>query len=318
VMTGKEMEECEVPDKLTMLSYLSQIYDTFRGEIPHIKHPKLEEPEEKETHAPPSRISQLRSLTPTQKANLLGRIASHHHHHHHHAKPIQIRKPPSVVSSPVVATPERKVETLRRQRKRRSTDKERPANISDQEARLLNEAKKGAIDENFSGRIKNLEEKLKGTITDKKPKDLRRAIGKIEKTDWNVKEIEKKILENKMGRGVKHERPEKVPKWSRVQLLSIFNSIEKAMTKRLQINMPDIDLSLKHYDKKLKETSLVQMGPRGNNKVSAIAEQLAGRNQEPEKPAIQRSNSKPALFLPSQGGSESCHFCGKRVYLMKG
>jgi hypothetical protein len=35
------MEQCDVPDKLTMLSYLSQIYDTFRGEIPHIKHPNL-------------------------------------------------------------------------------------------------------------------------------------------------------------------------------------------------------------------------------------------------------------------------------------
>jgi hypothetical protein len=41
--------------------------------------------------------------------------------------------------------------------------------------------------------------------------------GKIEKTDWNVREIEKKILENKMGHGVKRERPEKVPKWSREQ-----------------------------------------------------------------------------------------------------
>ena len=40
-MTGLEMEQCEVPDKLAMLSYLSQIYDSFRGEIPHIKHPKL-------------------------------------------------------------------------------------------------------------------------------------------------------------------------------------------------------------------------------------------------------------------------------------
>lgn len=40
-MTGSEMESCDIPDKLTMLSYLSQIYDTFRGEIPHIRHPKL-------------------------------------------------------------------------------------------------------------------------------------------------------------------------------------------------------------------------------------------------------------------------------------
>lgn len=42
--------------------------------------------------------------------------------------------------------------------------------------------------------------------------------GKIEKTDWNVKEIEKKIEENKMGRGIRHDRVEKVPKWSREQV----------------------------------------------------------------------------------------------------
>ena len=42
--------------------------------------------------------------------------------------------------------------------------------------------------------------------------------GKIEKTDWNVKEIEKKIEENKMGRGVRHDKVERVPKWSREQV----------------------------------------------------------------------------------------------------
>lgn len=43
--------------------------------------------------------------------------------------------------------------------------------------------------------------------------------GKIEKTDWNVKEIEKKIEENKMGRGVRsHDKMERVPKWSREQV----------------------------------------------------------------------------------------------------
>lgn len=40
-MTGEEMANCEVPDSLTMLTYLSQVYEAFRGEIPHIKHPKL-------------------------------------------------------------------------------------------------------------------------------------------------------------------------------------------------------------------------------------------------------------------------------------
>lgn len=40
-MTGDEMARCDVPDFLTMAKYLTKIYDTFRCEIPHIKHPKL-------------------------------------------------------------------------------------------------------------------------------------------------------------------------------------------------------------------------------------------------------------------------------------
>jgi len=40
-MFGIEMEQFDFPDILAMLSYLSQVYDTFRREIPHIKHPKL-------------------------------------------------------------------------------------------------------------------------------------------------------------------------------------------------------------------------------------------------------------------------------------
>lgn len=34
---------------------------------------------------------------------------------------------------------------------------------------------------------------------------------------------------------------------------------------------------------------MMQIGPRGSNKVSAIAEQLSGQKQEPEKPTVQRS-----------------------------
>lgn len=41
VMTGEEMVDGDVPDFRMMVAYLTQIYDTFRGEIPHIKHPKL-------------------------------------------------------------------------------------------------------------------------------------------------------------------------------------------------------------------------------------------------------------------------------------
>lgn len=40
-MTGEDIAKAEIPDYLAMFSYLTLIYDTFRGEIPHIKHPKL-------------------------------------------------------------------------------------------------------------------------------------------------------------------------------------------------------------------------------------------------------------------------------------
>jgi len=39
-MTGEEMVLCDVPDTLAMFSYLTQIYEVFRGEIPYIKHTK--------------------------------------------------------------------------------------------------------------------------------------------------------------------------------------------------------------------------------------------------------------------------------------
>lgn len=40
-MTGEEMVNCDVPDKLDMFSYLTQVYEVFKGEIPFVKYPKL-------------------------------------------------------------------------------------------------------------------------------------------------------------------------------------------------------------------------------------------------------------------------------------
>ena len=40
VMTAQEMAQCACPDRLAMLSYLSQVYDALHGEIPYVK-PKI-------------------------------------------------------------------------------------------------------------------------------------------------------------------------------------------------------------------------------------------------------------------------------------
>ncbi|XP_057333718.1 protein-methionine sulfoxide oxidase mical3a isoform X7 [Microplitis mediator] len=183
----------------------------------------------------------------------------------------------------------------------------------DREPKMLLQHK-GGMDDDFSGRIKDIEDKLRGTTSsEKKPRDLLRAIGKIEKTDWNVKEIEKKIEENKLGKGVRQDKVERVPKWSREQFLARQIKMEK---KGRDPNEPErkyaeIDNTLKCIDRKIKEGNIL-----GHNKVSAMAEQFANKNQDTEQ-KVQRSNSKAAIILPTQGGSEMCHFCDKRVYLME-
>ncbi|KAK2583845.1 hypothetical protein KPH14_001128 [Odynerus spinipes] len=415
IMTGEEMSQCDVPDKLAMFSYLTQIYEAFRREIPHIKHPKLElDNEEISSH-----LLQLSHLTPEQKAQLLGRIvkqesASRTRH-------TRLRQS----SENIQQHGDKKGDTIsRRSRKRRSMEKigatvsrwqkfedlilhglfislfiilgltvtvlreeeERLKRLDeieknrvehmkkrqylrkmatqqfyksmqmlqanakrekdepfedysiflyrqtapdfkdrvkdleqkilhpDREPKLHASHHKYGIDEEFSGRIKNIEHKLKGSgLPEKKPRDLLRAIGKIEKTDWNIKEIERKIEENKMGHGVRHDKVERVPKWSREQFLARQIKMEKKGhdPREVDSKYAEIDNTLKSIDKKIKEGNVL-----GHNKVSAMAEQFSSKTQDTE-PKVQKLNTKTPLTLPAQGGSEMCHFCNKRVYLME-
>lgn len=123
-----------------------------------------------------------------------------------------------------------------------------------------------------------------------------------------------------MSRGTRQDR-ERVPKWSREQFLARQIKMEK---KGIDIKndddnnkkYTDIDNTLKNIDRKIKEGNIL-----GHNKVSAMAEQFINKhhqqNDNIEQFKIQRSNSKAAIVLPTQGGSETCHFCDKRVYLME-
>ncbi|XP_068968206.1 protein-methionine sulfoxide oxidase mical3a isoform X7 [Bombus flavifrons] len=308
IMTGEEMAQCDVPDKLAMFSYLTQIYEVFRGEIPYIKHPKLE-PENEER---PAHSKQLSQLTPDQKVQLIDRIVrqdsatrTRHSRSRHNENLNPADKKGDTIS--------------RRSRKRRSTEK--MGATVDREPKIHAGHHRNSIDEEFSGRIKSIEDKLKGSApAEKKPRDLLRAIGKIEKTDWNVKEIEKKIEENKMGRTVRHDKVERVPKWSREQMCICFIQflarqikMEKKGRdqKETDSKYADIDNTLKNIDRKIKEGNVL-----GYNKVSAMAEQFSNKSQDAE-PRVYKSNAKPTIALPAQGGSEMCHFCNKRVYLME-
>ncbi|XP_029677918.1 F-actin-monooxygenase Mical isoform X4 [Formica exsecta] len=297
IMTGEEMAQCDVPDTLTMFSYLTQIYEAFKGDIPHIKHPKLE-PETEECSAHPK---QLKQLIPEEKAT---KRHSRSRYANENVQSYMDKKDNT---------------TSRRSRKRRSTEK--MSATMDRQPKIHIGYERGNVDEEFSGRIKDFEDKLKGTTSsEKKPRDLLRAIGKIEKTDWNVKEIEKKIEENKMGRGIRHDRVERVPKWSREQMCICFIQFlarQIKMEKRgndqrdTYSKYADIDNTLKNIGKKIREGSAL-----GHNKVSAMAEQFSNKSQDTE-PKLQKSNTKSTIVLPVQGSSEMCHFCNKRVYLME-
>ncbi|XP_028522895.2 F-actin-monooxygenase Mical isoform X1 [Apis cerana] len=385
IMTGEEMAQCDVPDKLAMFSYLTQIYEVFRGEIPYIKHPKLEpENEERPAHS--------KQLTPDQKVQLIDRIVrqdsatrTRHSRSRHNENLNPADKKGDTISrrsrkrrstEKMGATVEERqkrlaeIEKNRAERMRRrqylrnmatqqfyksmqmlqanaKREKDEPFEdysiflyrqtapdfkdrvkyleqkilYPDREPKIHAGHHRNSIDEEFSGRIKSIEDKLKGsTPVEKKPRDLLRAIGKIEKTDWNVKEIEKKIEENKMGRLVRHDKVERVPKWSREQMCICFIQFlarqikmeKKGRDQReTDSKYADIDNTLKNIDRKIKEGNVL-----GYNKVSAMAEQFSNKSQDAE-PKMQKSNVKPTITLPAQGGSEMCHFCNKRVYLME-
>ncbi|CAL1685229.1 unnamed protein product [Lasius platythorax] len=370
IMTGEEMVQCDVPDTLTMFSYLTQIYEAFRGEIPYIKHPKLEaEAEECSAHP-----KQLKQLTPEEKAmkrHSRSRYANENVQSYMDKKDNiasrRSRKRRSTEKmSATMDERQKKLDEIEKHRtermkkrqylrkmatqqfyksmqmlqanakhekdgpfedysiflyrqtapdfKDRVKDLEQKILYPDRQPKVHIGYEKGSVDEEFSGRIKDFEDKLKGTTSsEKKPRDLLRAIGKIEKTDWNVKEIEKKIEENKMGRAIRHDRVERVPKWSREQFLARQIKMEKRGNDQRDTysKYADIDNTLKNIGKKIREGSVL-----GHNKVSAMAEQFLNKNQDTE-PKLQKSNTKSTIVLPVQGSSEMCHFCNKRVYLME-
>ncbi|XP_030375843.1 F-actin-monooxygenase Mical isoform X1 [Scaptodrosophila lebanonensis] len=194
---------------------------------------------------------------------------------------------------------------------------------------------RNGADEQFSDRIKDMEQRMQGRgglSSDKKPKDLMRAIGKIDSSDWNVREIEKKIEQSKKTEIHGPKGREKVPKWSKEQFQARQHKMSKPQRQdsREAEKFKEIDETLKVLDKQLKEGHNLDVGERGRNKVASIAGQF-GKKDEPnsdEKNAtsgntntnttvIPKSSSKVALAFKKQAASEKCRFCKQTVYLME-
>ncbi|XP_030753710.1 F-actin-monooxygenase Mical-like isoform X2 [Sitophilus oryzae] len=172
-------------------------------------------------------------------------------------------------------------------------------------------------DEDIASKIRSLEDKWSNPQpVEKKPKDLLRAIGKIETSDWNIKQIEKKILENKLGKPSTTVDKERVPRWSREEFVARQTKMENKRLERQdssEAKYADIDKNIKQLELKLKEGTTRELG---QNKVASITEKLVSKvPQEIEKP-VEKVQAKP-VNLPIKSGSEFCHFCNKKVYLVE-
>lgn len=148
----------------------------------------------------------------------------------------------------------------------------------------------------MQARIKNLENKWKDPQpVERKPKDLLRAIGKLDTNDWNVKEIEKKIMENKLGKPSNKDK-EKVPKWSKEQFLARQTKMENKHLDRqdsTEAKFADIDKNIKHLDMKLKEGTVRELG---QNKVASITEKLVSKVPTPTEQKPVEKNVSVFIF----------------------
>lgn len=138
-------------------------------------------------------------------------------------------------------------------------------------------------DDKFNDRIKSIEQQFtsKGSAAaEKKPKDLLRAIGKIESNDWNIREIEKKIEQSKKTEVGKSR--EKVPKWSKEQFVQLQSKMANADERE---GTPDerfkeIDETIKNLDKQLKGGNMLETGERGKNKVASMVGNFGKKDNE--------------------------------------
>ncbi|XP_049885188.1 protein-methionine sulfoxide oxidase mical3b-like isoform X3 [Pectinophora gossypiella] len=142
-----------------------------------------------------------------------------------------------------------------------------------------------------------------------KPKDLMRSVGKIERDDWNVKEIERKIMENRLGRP-EPKTAEKVPKWDREQFLGRQRRLKEGDGSE---KWGEIDDTLNKLDQKLRDSGRPD---HGTKKVANLATKFV-KKEEPEPKAQPKEELKKSWRGPSSTGMQ-CAACGTRVFAAEG
>merc|ERR1719422_1769577 len=150
----------------------------------------------------------------------------------------------------------------------------------------------------------------------KQPGDLKRAIGRLDSTDWNVKQIEEKLAKD--SKKTESNR-EKVPKWSKEafndKLAKVKGNLYSVEDDKKQ---KEIDASLAKLQAKLRDGNVVD-SDKGSNKVSHLVGELSNKFlPNDEKPELKREGSNVWVPpKPKAGKSDNCFFCNKKVYVVE-
>lgn len=347
VMTGQEMADCDVPDKLSMVSYISQIYECFRGEIPVICPPK-------------SAAGEERAISPNRPSlSLLTKISNK----------LQSKRKYSIereISKEKGENAQKRGRNSSALSKRRSRERDKgiALDLENKEVTLTNYKSTipgSASKESINTRAKTLEEKMKkdaglrcylslepespkkSNSNRSEPKDLnikliqqqlqrngkdagvKKAtspkVGKLRKDEWNVKMLEEKMKQQQKSMSCSRSTEKsKVMQENFDNKLRLIAKLESggSLTPEEHARFKKFDSSLNKLNEKLAKGNL-NPGAKGHNQVAAMTEHMTTiwdnkiTRKVPVPPPI--ANLAPRPEITQMGGSEICYFCKTRVYL---
>ncbi|XP_072930924.1 F-actin-monooxygenase Mical isoform X4 [Epargyreus clarus] len=263
----------DVPDA-KLRSYLARVYSAFKGEVPHVHHQS-------------DMFDQIKQNQ--QKEKHLRNMPEH-----------------SVSAYSNAADTDKSHSSFKKKRRSVRTPQEEGRSVGG-----------GSRAVGGGARVARLAAELANNNTAAaapracKPKDLMRSVGKIERDDWNVKEIERKIMENRLGRP-EPKTAEKVPKWDREQFLGRQRKLKEG--EGTEEKWGEIDETLHKLDQKLRDSGRPD---HGTKKVADLATKFV-KKEEPEPIKVQpKEEYKRGWRGPATTGMQ-CAACGTRVFAAEG
>ncbi|XP_059096471.1 F-actin-monooxygenase MICAL3-like isoform X1 [Tigriopus californicus] len=352
IMTGKELAGSKNPDKLTMISYLSQVYEVFKRDIPVVKSSKLDASDDDlldSQYRYNHHQKAPKSGRPWDKNKIsIGELVANDAEANLNLRKKKRRSreedPQSLQSFPEESSPN-KENIQETQRMNRSADKKRVLKLKEK-AEAGHEVKQRTRDQQQRKSIKEeerykiIEEQFEGGSArhrrarndnvskyreNKKPKDLKRSIGRLDKDDWHIKNIEEKMEKERKQKTIDKGSKDKVPRWSKEAFMDKRNIIKGKLeaspdlSEEVNAKYAEVDSSLANIQRRLAEGNNLEIGERGSNRVSAICGELLHDDSGDKEFQPEHHVEKKEYVLPNPkgGGSETCHFCGKRVYVVE-